>query len=529
MAHSPTVGEALVGLLEAVGVDTVFGIPGVHTVELYRGLANSSIRHITPRHEQGAGFMADGYAAVTGRPGVCFVITGPGVTNTVTAIAQAYHDSRPMLVISSAMDSAELGMGRGGLHDLPDQQALTATICGFSKIVTDPEELPELLQRAYTMFEMGRPRPVHLSIPTDVLAQPSPRLEPLSIVVEPSVLDSASISAAADTLARANRVMMILGGGSLNAGSATTAIAELVGSPIVLTGNAKGVVSTLHPLCLGCSLPTEAVLDAIRDADVVLAVGTELSSLEELSLERELEIRGELVRIDVDASRLSNPIAPGVGVCGDASTVLAALLQELSRRDLGTVDGVARAGAIRDAIRWWPQVDSHRPWMDAIGSSLPEDSVVAVDSTQLGYSLHNTLPWNHPRSWLAPYGYGTLGPALPMAIGAKSAVGGRPVVAVAGDGGALFTIAELAASMQHRLPIVLLVWNNCAYQEITDSLLRVDARPIGTELSSVDFALLGRSLGCNGVRVATPDELSSEITQALATNTTTVVDVSAAP
>ena len=404
-------------------------------------------------------------------------------------------------------------MGRGGLHDLPDQQALTATICGFSKMVTDPDELPELLQRAYTMFAVGRPRPVHLSIPTDVLAQPSPPLEPLSIIATPSVPNSASISAAArraclgepsddDTWRRFCRCRQ----------AAATVIAELIGAPIVLTGNAKGVVSTLHPLSLGCSLPANAVLDAIRDADVVLAVGTELSSVEELAIDRELEITGELVRIDVDAKQLSIPFAPGVGVCGDASTVLAALGRELSRREFRALDGVARARAIRDAIRWWPKVDRHQPWLEAIGSSLPEDSVVAVDSTQLGYSMHNALLWNRPRSWLAPYGYGTLGPALPMAIGAKAAVAERPVVAVAGDGGALFTIAELAASSQHHLPIVLLVWSNCAYQEITDSMVRVDARPIGTELKFGRLALLARSLGCNGVRVSTPDELSTEIT-----------------
>src|ERR1700756_4515546 len=170
-----TCGELLVGLLKDLGVEVVFGIPGVHTVELSRGLPATGIRHITPRHEQGAGFMADGYARVSGKPGVCFIITGPGVTNAATAIGQAYADSIPLLVISSVNHTASLGKGWGCLHETQDQRAMTAPITAFSAVALSAEDLPELIARAYAVFDSERPRPVHISVPLDVLSAPIKR------------------------------------------------------------------------------------------------------------------------------------------------------------------------------------------------------------------------------------------------------------------------------------------------------------------------------------------------------------------
>ncbi|MDA4635569.1 thiamine pyrophosphate-binding protein, partial [Escherichia coli] len=167
-----TVGEALVHLLESYDVDTVFGIPGVHTIELYRGLAASTIRHITPRHEQGAGFMADGYARATGKPGVAFVITGPGITNTITAMGQARADSIPMLVISGVNQRDSLGKGMGFLHELPNQRAMLQTVAMFSHRIEKADELPIVLARAFALFASRRPGPVHIEIPLDVMAQP---------------------------------------------------------------------------------------------------------------------------------------------------------------------------------------------------------------------------------------------------------------------------------------------------------------------------------------------------------------------
>jgi thiamine pyrophosphate-dependent acetolactate synthase large subunit-like protein len=173
MTEHESCGRAVISLLEAYGVDTVFGMPGVHTLELYKGLAASRIRHILVRHEQGAGFMADGYARATGRPGVCVLITGPGVTNAATAMGQAYSDSVPMLVLSSVNASADLGMGRGRLHEITCQQAVTAPLTAFSGTALDAGEVPDLIARAFTAFTGARPRPVHIALPLDVLTAPA--------------------------------------------------------------------------------------------------------------------------------------------------------------------------------------------------------------------------------------------------------------------------------------------------------------------------------------------------------------------
>src|SRR4051812_38202551 len=177
-----TCGEVLVRLLEAYGVDTVFGIPGVHTVELYRGLPATCIRHVTPRHEQGAGFMADGYARVSGKPGVCFIVTGPGMTNILTAVGQAYADSVPMLVISAVNRTEHLGMGEGRLHERPSRRGRGGGIWVFSPPLLKPEQLPEVLARAFALFAAARPRRVHIEIPIDVIAQ---EVDPLVVIRVP--------------------------------------------------------------------------------------------------------------------------------------------------------------------------------------------------------------------------------------------------------------------------------------------------------------------------------------------------------
>src|SRR3990167_5185414 len=211
-----TGGQALVRLLANYCVDTVFGIPGVHTLELYRGLPGSGIRHVLTRHEQGASFMADGYARVSGKPGVCFIITGPGVTNAATGIGQAYADSIPMLVISSVNHTASLGKGWGCLHETQDQRAITAPITAFSAVALSAEDLPELIARAYAVFDSERPRPVHISVPLDVLSAKVSRDWSNEVVRRPSrgVPAATALDLAVAKLQSAKRPMIIAGGGA---------------------------------------------------------------------------------------------------------------------------------------------------------------------------------------------------------------------------------------------------------------------------------------------------------------------------
>ena len=273
-----TCGEKLIAILESYGVELVFGIPGVHTIELYRGLKRSNIRHITPRHEQGAGFMADGYARSTGGVGVCFIITGPGMTNIATAMAQALQDSIPMLVISTVSRSDQLGLGEGRLHELPHQRNLVAEVSVFSHTLFRAEELPKVLARAFGVFASQRPGPVHIEIPLDVISSPADSID-TSAWPLPSAPAAApeAIERAAALLREARRPLIAIGGGAIRAGEEVTRLAEILGAPVVNTVNAKGVVPSSHPLAVGGSGSCAAVRDAFREADVVLGAGTEFS------------------------------------------------------------------------------------------------------------------------------------------------------------------------------------------------------------------------------------------------------------
>ena len=298
-----TIGEALVTLLERHGVDTVFGIPGVHTVELYRGLASSKIRHVTPRHEQGAGFMADGYARASGRPGVAFVITGPGLTNTITAMAQARADSVPMLVISGVNALASLGKGLGYLHELPDQRGMMEKVALSSTRVESAAELQPAIDRAFALFGTGRPGPVHIEIPLDVMGKPAMPLKPIETVDLPEP-DHAAIVAGARLIAHAVRPIILAGGGARNAGAALKTLAERLDAPVVLTANARGLLHD-HPLVVPASPSLKSVRALLGAADLTIAVGTEFGPTDyDMYADGGFVFPANLVRIDIDAEQL---------------------------------------------------------------------------------------------------------------------------------------------------------------------------------------------------------------------------------
>ncbi|MCZ6797051.1 MAG: thiamine pyrophosphate-binding protein, partial [Gammaproteobacteria bacterium] len=242
-----TCGEVLVEILENYGVDTIFGIPGVHTVELYRGLENTAIRHVTPRHEQGAGFMADGYNRATGKIAACFIITGPGMTNIATAMGQALADSIPMLVISSVNRTRELGLGEGRLHELPAQRNMISGVTRFSHTLLSADELPRVLARAFAVFNAQRPGPVHIEIPIDIITAPADQLNKQAFALPGAFGPAAqAIDDCAALLAAAERPLIAIGGGAINSGAELTALAEMLDAPVVNTVNAKGVMAYSH-------------------------------------------------------------------------------------------------------------------------------------------------------------------------------------------------------------------------------------------------------------------------------------------
>jgi acetolactate synthase I/II/III large subunit len=508
-----TCGEYLVKLLESYGVELIFGIPGVHTVELYRGLPATRIRHVTPRHEQGAGFMADGYARVTGRPGVCFIVTGPGMTNIATAMGQAYADSVPMLVISAVNARDQLAMGQGRLHELPSQRNLVAGVSAFSHTLLDPAQLPEVMARAFTVFNSSRPRPVHIEIPLDVIVAPAEHLSaaawPLPDKPAASV---ASIAKAVAILKGAKRPLIVAGGGASDAAAEITAIAEKLDAPVFTTINGRGILEPGHRLALNGNLGMAPLLEELAASDAILAIGTEFGETEMYPEPKPLQFGGPLIRIDIDPLQLAAGLPCTLPIAADARLAATALLAALGEggKVIGdkAVGGEARAKAVRSKVDagLWPACRTHRTLMDIVAKALPQ-AVVAGDQTEPVYAVNQFYQAPQPRSFFnSSTGYGTLGYGLPAAFGAKLGAPHRPSVCLIGDGGLQFSLQELASAVEARIATAVIVWNNSSYGEIKAFMADRDIPQIGVDIFTPDFVAVAKALGC---AAALPDDIEA--------------------
>jgi 5-guanidino-2-oxopentanoate decarboxylase len=524
MTANQTCGQAAIALLERYGVDTVFGIPGVHTLELYRGLADSRIRHIAVRHEQGAGFMADGYARASGRPGVCVLITGPGMTNAATPIGQAYSDSVPMLVISSVNASDDLSKGRGRLHEITSQQAAMAPLTAFSRTLRRPEDLPVAYADAYRLFEAARPRPVHLELPLDLLAAPGPTVGNRAATATPPAPAPDVVAKAAALIAGARRPVILAGGGVVDAGRQVAALAEKVNAAVIPTTAAKGAMPDSHPLCLGSTLSLTPIQELLGTADVVLAVGTELAETD--SWTDRLPIEGKLIRIDIDAATLVRDYDPAVAIHADGAAALAELIAAIPNGSRSEIDP-AELTRLRNGIlpSLPPLQRKHARVLDALREALPEDGMVASDMTQIAYTGCYYFPSERPRCWFHPLGYGTLGYAMPAAIGAKLAAPERATVALVGDAGFLFTVQELATAVELGLPIAIVLWNNDALAQIAEGMVERGIPEIGVRQRNPDFIKLGKAFGCRTVRPSSLARFKAALRSAFAADGPTLIEL----
>jgi thiamine pyrophosphate-dependent acetolactate synthase large subunit-like protein len=508
-----TGGEAVVRALAEHGVDLVFGIPGTHTLELHRHLAACGIRHVTPRHEAGGAYAADGYARVSTRPGVVLATSGPGVINTATAAATAYADSVPMLIVSPAMPTDVEGRDTGFLHEGKDQRGAMDALVAWSRNARTPLEAAQAIHDAFAHFASGRPRPVHVEIPLDVLATAGDEVGAAAAGSNGATPD---LTAAARLLAAAERPVVVAGGGARGADVAA------LGAPVITTVNGKGVLDERHPLSLGASIRLRAAQRFLSDRDVVVAIGTELG-------ESDLwgpvpELRGKVIRIDVDPAQRDKNVPADVALIGDARelvTGLAAALPERAPEDLEAVREAIRAEALEDGAPWLPL-------MGALDEALGENGILAGDSTQASYygAVH-LLPMDARRRFIYPTGYATLGYALPAAIGAKLAAPERPVIALIGDGGLLFTVSELATAAELGLPLPVVVPNNGGYGEIRDQMVEAGINPVGVDLRVPDLPKLGEAFGGAGLRVEHPGALGPVLREALERPGPTLIEVPA--
>ncbi len=501
-----TVGLELVRLLEANGVDVVFGIPGVHTAELYRGLATSRIRHVTPRHELDAGFMADGYARASGKPGVCLLITGPGLTNALTAMAQARADSIPMLVISGINARDTHGHYRGHLHELPDQSATVKTVAIHSERLVRAEDLPAVLSRAFAAMRSGRPGPVHIEIPTDLMEAPLTSAADMAAPATSPAPDAAAIAEAAALCRKAKAPVILAGGGAAWADAEVRALAEALDAPVVTTINARGMLAG-HPLAVPASPSLKAVRALVEASDLVIAVGTQFGPTDyDAYVDGGFLPPPNLIRIDVDphAERTSHPAA--VTITADAARAAAQLAGEIAGHKAATA-GACRAATARAAAtaELAPKMQALLEVLGTMRAAVPGATLVG-DSTQLVYAGNLYWEAEAPRTWFnSSVGYGSLGYGPPAAIGASLALGGAPVICLVGDGGFQFCLGALGTAADERTPIIFVVWNNHGYQEIEDYMVSREIDPVGVRPRAPDFTRIAEAYAIPAERIQLTD------------------------
>jgi thiamine pyrophosphate-dependent acetolactate synthase large subunit-like protein len=499
------------------------------TVELYRGIGRAGIRHVQCRNEQGASLMADGYARATAKPGVCTIIAGPGVTNAATGIAQAYCDSQPLLVLAGASATRSHGKGWGAIHELNDQAAVTAGFTAFSAMIRHPDELPELIARAFGIFRGSRPRPVVLSLPRDVLPETVESAWKARRTPSLPMPDPMAIAEAAALLDGARRPLILVGGGAVGTRQALTSIAERLDAPVLSTNAGKGILPESHPLSLGCSIVQGPSQQALAEADVVLVVGSQAGMGD--SFLPTLAIAGELIRIDIDPKELTSVYPAAVPIQADARAAMSALAAALAGREperpVAPSQGERRCRDIldRNAAAMTAVERGHARVWTVLRSVLPADALVMGDMSQIVYTGSYAMPMEMERCWQYSGTYCALGVALPMAVGAKIGAPHRPVIAVAGDGGLMFTINELATAVEERLALPVIVWNNDALMAIVEQMDQRHIPRIGVEPKSPDFIQVAQGLGCHAVRAAGADHLAQSLRDALAADRPTLIEI----
>ncbi len=517
-----TLGARLAQSLKARGVDTVFGIPGVHNVELYRGIEDAGITHILARHEQGAGFMADGYGRASGKPGVAFVITGPGLTNIMTPMGQAYSDSVPMLVISSCLP--ELAAVPGRLHQMRDQVGAAATVCDWSICARDSEMAFELLNRAFDEFTNDRGRPKHITVPMDVLDELGKADIPAVVKPLERAPDPGQIKQLASLLNGAVKPLFIFGGGAVNASDIARQVVDKTGAAVFCTYSGRGVIAPSHALNFGAALARADSARVLAGCDLVIAVGTELADVD---LRRtRLGHTGLLVRIDIDDTVLNDSHGAGLKIDADAGAALAALADQLS--PASPKWDAADIAAARVAFR--AESDSERPgvlnYIDAMAAAMPADALIYSDMTQFAYVAKEIYPLQSPGLWHHPYGFGTLGYALPAAIGGKIAKPDRAVVALAGDYGLQYTMQELGVAAELSLSLPIILWDNGKLKEIEDSMVRSQIAPNAVVAQNPDFGLLAQAYGIGYRAPSSPAEFQVALQDALQADRPTLLHIS---
>ncbi len=512
-------GRAVAHALRAEGIEVVFGIVGTHNVQIFDGLHGvPELRVVTTRHEQGAGFMADGYARASGRIAACVVVPGPGLTNVMTPLGQAYSDSVPLLAITGQNPRGRLDRRLEDFHELHESVAIAGSVTARAARVDSAADVPAAIREAVRVMRSGRPRPTFLEVPMDILGgeEDVEMLPPAEDYPRP-LGSSEGIKRAAGLLGGARRPIVVAGGGVISAegSEALREVAERLGAPVITTCHGKGAIPDDHPLAVGDGWGRLTFFDELfAQADACLAVGTRFDVVTDFR--QGAGLPDPLVHVDIDANVINQLRSATIGIVGDARIVLERLRDELggdaqenSWCDVEAVRAKKRQALLEVA---GPAVRL----VEAIRSVLPRDAIVVDDLCLPGYWAVPALDVYEPRTFLHPGTYGTLGFALPAAIGAQIGRPDRRVVALCGDGGFLYTSQELATAVQEAANMVAIVFNDNAFGALKLFQDRhLGGRRIGVELHNPDFAQLAEAYGARGIKLCASSELGPALSAAL--------------
>jgi acetolactate synthase-1/2/3 large subunit len=513
--------DVLVGGLTHFGVRHLFGMPGSHSTTIYDAIArDGSIRTILTRNEQAGAFSADGYARVTGRPGVVCTTAGPGATNTLTGIAECWADSMPALLLAGQVNAVTIDRECGNYHEI-DLDRIFQPVTRWCGTVRCSDEIPGFLARAFQAMTSGRRRPTALFLPQDLMrAASTVSAVPPDLPPEPAPeVPRDAIAQAAAILAQAERPVILAGGGALWSGAAEAIehLARRLGAPVVTSLNGKGLLDERNPLSLGHARSARARRVMPR-ATAMLAVGCRFTEV--MTDWRRLAVPANLVQIDIDPDQIGVNYPAAVGIVADARAALEAILATLP-----TSSGGAGWGSLLDEAR---NATPHNPeWMiETLRAALPGDVPVFTDACEIGYRMHTDWPAHGPRRFFYPSNYIALGWAFPAALGAAVALGNHPVVSVSGDGGFLMTAQELATAVRYRLRVIAVIHNDSTYGAIKNIQKHAhQGRYLDVELNNPDFLQLAAAFGVPGRRASGPDELHRAVCDAIERDGPSLIEV----